>query len=523
MDNTNEPASGSSALAYGAGSSWVDALEKKVEHHRQSVFGSGNLRFRLRRGGAGRPLHCRQPTEDALVVSDYYAPTWTLDDFDIGRRLGEGQFGSVYLARERRSGFIVALKAIKKSQLLWSFNEHLLRREIEIHSHLLHPNILQFYGWFSSATRIYLILEVAPLGELMDQLKTGGLPEPTVSRYMQQIISAIRRCHKLNILHRDLKPENILIDIEGNLKLADFGWAAHVPEDTAAQPAPPTTSTESSSFSYLKNRRRTYCGTLDYLSPEICRREWYGKEVDVWCLGVLCYELATGGPPFSHEAYQRGGLTERDARRQQQRDIQSLDVQKRLLPSMSSELKDFLVHALAKDPAERMSTSQMLRHPFIMKHNPDMEVSDSDTSDDEPNQEPTKENPPFSVPLEDGKKTAYESCSTTTSTHTTSTTGGGKPRLGLQPVLEPKLLPQPVGIPDARPRIPTPKRFISAGRTPTGIPSGRCGGHSDKRPVTTVQNAALKTAHHTDVHTGTATNGTTATGFKSTISTSKLR
>ncbi|XP_053992713.1 uncharacterized protein LOC128883885 [Hylaeus volcanicus] len=320
-------------------------------------------------------------SQDVLILSDYSAPNWSLDDFDIGRRLGEGQFGSVYLARERRSGFIVALKAIKKSQLLWSFNEHLLRREIEIHSHLLHPNILQFYGWFSTATRIYLILEIAPLGELMDQLKSGGLPEAVVSKYMRQIISAIRCCHKLNVLHRDLKPENILIDIQGNLKLADFGWAAHVPEAANEDGSVKQKEDESSYFSYLRKRRCTYCGTLDYLSPEICRREWYGKEVDVWCLGVLCYELAAGGPPFSHEHYQRGGLTERDARRQQQRDIQTLDIKERILPSMSDELKDFLIHTLAKNPTNRMTTLQMLQHPFITNQNPNLKISDASDDD----------------------------------------------------------------------------------------------------------------------------------------------
>lgn len=330
-----------------------------------------------------KPL--QKGVKDALVVNDAHAPQWKLDDFDIGRKLGEGQFGSVYLARERRSGFIVALKAIKKSQLLCSFNEHLLRREIDIHSHLLHPNILQFFGWFSTATRIYLILEIAPAGELMDCLAKGALPEPTVSRYMKQIVSAIRCCHRLDVMHRDLKPENILLDVNGNLKLADFGWAAHVStEDQSAVSERPTSSTttgESSNFQYMKQRRKTYCGTLDYLSPEICRHEWYGKEVDVWCLGVLCFELATGGPPFSYEIYESRGFSMQECRRKQQHDIQNCDIRSRLTPGMSDELKDFLVKALAKDPSRRMTTAQMLRHPFIkMYNNVDDEFTDEDES-----------------------------------------------------------------------------------------------------------------------------------------------
>eukprot|EP00917_Polyrhabdina_sp_WS-2016_P029433 GHVP01062741.1.p2 GENE.GHVP01062741.1~~GHVP01062741.1.p2 ORF type:complete len:360 (+),score=59.18 GHVP01062741.1:1437-2516(+) len=314
---------------------------------------------------------------DALVNLDEHAPVWSIGDFFIGRRLGEGQFGTVYLAKERRSNFLLALKAIKKSQLLMSYNEHLLRREVEIHSHLLHPNILQFYGWFTTSSRIYLMLEIAAGGELMDLLgSSGGLPEHQVSKYMKQMISAIRCCHKSNVMHRDLKPENILIDSNGNLKLADFGWASHVP----AEKSEAESEDANSKASYMKKRRKTYCGTLDYLSPEICRHEWYGKEVDVWCLGVLCYELATGGPPFSHEVY-AAKMPENDARKAQQRDIQTRDVNDRLKPHMSKELQDFLIKVLAKVPEKRLTTAGMLKHAFIKKYNDLDDESDLDTED----------------------------------------------------------------------------------------------------------------------------------------------
>lgn len=96
---------------------------------------------------------------------------WALDDFQIGRPLGKGKFGNVYLARETKSKYIVALKVLFKSQLISNSVQHQLRREIEIQSHLRHPNILRLFGYFHDQSKIYLILEYAPKGELYKQLQ----------------------------------------------------------------------------------------------------------------------------------------------------------------------------------------------------------------------------------------------------------------------------------------------------------------------------------------------------------------
>ncbi|KFP46622.1 Aurora kinase A, partial [Cathartes aura] len=96
---------------------------------------------------------------------------WSLDDFEIGRPLGKGKFGNVYLAREKQSKFILALKVLFKTQLEEAGVEHQLRREVEIQSHLRHPNILRLYGYFHDVTRVYLILEYAPRGEVYKELQ----------------------------------------------------------------------------------------------------------------------------------------------------------------------------------------------------------------------------------------------------------------------------------------------------------------------------------------------------------------
>ena len=107
-----------------------------------------------------------------LLKSKKFEPkNWTIDDFEIGKPLGRGKFGHVYLAREKKSKFIVALKVLYKKQLLKSNVEHQLRREIEIQSHLRHENILRMYGFFWDDKKIYLILEYAPGGELYKDLK----------------------------------------------------------------------------------------------------------------------------------------------------------------------------------------------------------------------------------------------------------------------------------------------------------------------------------------------------------------
>lgn len=221
-------------------------------------------------------------TDVALTEQPSMPKQFHLGMFEIGRPLGKGKFGRVYLARERTSGFICALKVLHKSELQAGGGvEKQVRREIEIQSNLRHPNILQLYGHFHDSKRVFLILEFAGKGELYKHLrKETKFPEWKAAQYVAQMASALRYLHRKHVIHRDIKPENILVGIHGEIKISDFGWSVHAPN----------------------NRRKTLCGTLDYLPPEMIKPgssdNYYNEKVDLWSLGVLTYEFLVGEAPF---------------------------------------------------------------------------------------------------------------------------------------------------------------------------------------------------------------------------------
>ncbi|KAK0710914.1 serine/threonine-protein kinase [Lasiosphaeris hirsuta] len=258
--------------------------------------------------------------------------------FEIGRPLGKGKFGRVYLARERSSNFICALKVLYKSELQHGSGvEKQVRREIEIQSNLRHPNILKLYGHFHDSKRIFLILEFAGKGELYKHLRRENrFPEWKAAQYIAQMASALRYLHRKHVIHRDIKPENILMGIHGEIKISDFGWSVHAPN----------------------NRRATLCGTLDYLPPEMIKSgsndKWYNEKVDLWSLGVLTYEFLVGEAPFE------------DTPIMTQKRIARADM---TIPEwVSKEAKDLIKRLLVLDPDKRLPLEDVQTHPWIIKH-----------------------------------------------------------------------------------------------------------------------------------------------------------
>ncbi|XP_015591306.1 aurora kinase C [Cephus cinctus] len=263
------------------------------------------------------------------------AKKWVLGDFDIGKPLGKGKFGNVYLAREKKSKFIVAMKVLFKAQIKTADVEHQVRREIEIQTHLRHPNILRMYGYFHDDRRIYLILEYAPKGELFKQLHSQPdkrFDDVRTATYISQLADALKYCHSKNVIHRDIKPENLLLGMHGELKMADFGWSVHAPS----------------------SRRETLCGTLDYLPPEMVLGKTHNHTVDLWGVGVLCYECLVGNPPFLAQTYDETYMKIRKAQYK--------------FPSFVSEgARDLISKLLVVDPEGRLSLDGILNHAWIME------------------------------------------------------------------------------------------------------------------------------------------------------------
>lgn len=281
----------------------------------------------------------RSPSNSKL---QYHSPTlnlktMSLDDFEIGKKLGKGKFGRVYCVRHKKTGFICAMKAMEKSEIIQYNVQKQFRREVEIQSSLSHPNLTKLYGYFHDDKRVYLLMEYLINGELYKLLRSRGpLNDIIASHYVYQMADALDFMHQKNIIHRDLKPENILIGFNNVVKLTDFGWSIISP---------------------LGVKRKTLCGTIDYLSPELITSREYDDKVDVWALGVLMFELVANAPPF-----------EEDSKELTYKRIVKGDL--RFPETVSSDARDLITRLLKLKAKDRISLRDVKRHPWILKNKP---------------------------------------------------------------------------------------------------------------------------------------------------------
>jgi serum/glucocorticoid-regulated kinase 2 len=246
-----------------------------------------------------------------------------LDDFELLKVLGRGSFGKVMQVRKKSDGKVYAMKILKKRAIIARNQVEHTKAERKILQALQHPFLMTLRYAFQTKEKLYFVLDYFQGGELFFHLKNNRrFPEDVARIYVAEIALALGHLHSLSVIYRDLKPENILLDDNGHVCLTDFGLSKDVdPSDKA----------------------HTFCGTPEYLAPEIVTGAGHDKAVDWWSLGILLYELTVGIPPFYsqnvNEMYnkiQHGVL--------------------RFPPFLSENCKNLIVQLLNRDPKKRMGS-----------------------------------------------------------------------------------------------------------------------------------------------------------------------
>ena len=246
----------------------------------------------------------------------------SLSLFDPISILGKGSFGVVYLVRHKNSGKLFALKVILKELILTQNIVRYIYTEKNVQSKFKHPFMVKLYCAFQSKTRLFMVMDYCPGGDLGKLLQNEiRFTEDRARIYLCEILLALEDLHKREIIYRDLKPDNVVLDEEGHALLTDFGLSKQRMKDN--------------------EYTMSFCGSVAYLAPEMLKKSGHGRSVDWYLLGVLLYEMLVGIPPYFHKDktklfynIQKGPLE---------------------IPSdMSPDALDLIVSLLDRDPVNRL-------------------------------------------------------------------------------------------------------------------------------------------------------------------------
>uniref|UniRef100_A0A663N3B3 Serine/threonine-protein kinase PLK2 n=1 Tax=Athene cunicularia TaxID=194338 RepID=A0A663N3B3_ATHCN len=252
------------------------------------------------------------------------------NDFDVGG------FAKCYEMTDLTTNKVYAAKIIPHSRVAKPHQREKIDKEIELHRMLNHRHVVQFYHYFEDRENIYILLDpVCECSSMAHILKARKvLTEPEVRYYLRQIVSGLKYLHEQEILHRDLKLGNFFINENMELKLGDFGLAARL------EP--------------LEHRRRTICGTPNYLSPEVLNKQGHSCESDIWALGCVMYTMLLGRPPFETTNLKETYRCIREARYS-------------LPSSLLAPAKHLIASMLSKNPEDRPSLDEIIRHEFFLQ------------------------------------------------------------------------------------------------------------------------------------------------------------
>lgn len=258
-------------------------------------------------------------------------------DYQLGERIGKGQFGAVRKALDLKTGECFACKQMKFSRRSQSSASTIkeIMQEIELLKSLDHPNIVRYVTSIQVRDTVNIIMEYVENGSLLNLLKKFGvIPEPLCINFMQQILSGLDYLHSKGVIHRDIKAANILITKSGKVCLADFGVSSHLEEGTG---------------------RMTVVGSPNWMAPEVISMAGTSAAADIWSFGATVIELLTGDPPYA-------GLGSMGAL---YRIVEDASVP--LPPDISEDMKDFLRCCFQKDPSKRSTAKELLGHPLLSK------------------------------------------------------------------------------------------------------------------------------------------------------------
>ncbi|XP_034937536.1 calcium/calmodulin-dependent protein kinase type II alpha chain isoform X24 [Chelonus insularis] len=261
------------------------------------------------------------------------------DNYDLKEELGKGAFSVVRRCVQKSTGLEFAAKIINTKKLSQRDFQK-LEREARICRKLQHPNIVRLHESIQEENCHYLVFDLVTGGELFEDIVAREFySEADASHCIQQILESVHHCHHNGIVHRDLKPENLLLASKAKgaaVKLADFGLAIEVQGDVQAWYG--------------------FAGTPGYLSPEVLKKESYGKPVDIWACGVILYILLVGYPPFWDEDQHR---------LYSQIKAGAYDYPSPEWDTVTPEARNLINQMLTVNPTKRITASEALRHPWI--------------------------------------------------------------------------------------------------------------------------------------------------------------
>ncbi|KAG5200754.1 serine/threonine-protein kinase PAK 4 isoform X2 [Ovis aries] len=268
------------------------------------------------------------------LVVDPGDPRSYLDNFI---KIGEGSTGIVCIATVRSSGRLVA---VKKMDLRKQQRRELLFNEVVIMRDYQHENVVEMYNSYLVGDELWVVMEFLEGGALTDIVTHTRMNEEQIAAVCLAVLQALSVLHAQGVIHRDIKSDSILLTHDGRVKLSDFGFCAQVSKEVP--------------------RRKSLVGTPYWMAPELISRLPYGPEVDIWSLGVMVIEMVDGEPPYFNEPPLKAMKMIRD----------NLPPRLKNLHKVSPSLKGFLDRLLVRDPAQRATAAELLKHPFLAKAGP---------------------------------------------------------------------------------------------------------------------------------------------------------